>query len=50
MQKWQLVYFEGCPNAEKLKLDLIQIGLREFEEVEQQALESSNPLRNVSAH
>lgn len=49
MTQWQLVYFEGCPNSEKLKSNLEEVGLTSFELIEQGSLEPGHPLKKYAS-
>ncbi len=44
----KLIYFEGCPNTEKARKLLIEVGVP-FEEVKQDDLPTGNPLKGYAS-
>ena len=48
MQKIKFIYFEGCPNAAKVRLLLEEAGLP-FESLDQNQLPSGHPFRGYSS-
>ena len=48
MKEIKLVFFEGCPNAEKVRESLTNIGI-EFIEIEQNQLQSIDKYKDYSS-
>ena len=48
MEPTKLLYFQGCPNAEKLRTNLKDVGVT-FEEVVQDLLPEEHPFRSYSS-
>ena len=48
MKNIKFVYFDGCPNAQKVLNILMDLGV-EFEEIEQTSLPDGNEFKNYSS-